>query len=116
METTPHGSIDTSKLPQYAQQAIESLRRQVMSLRKRVAELESGDDTTGTRARSGTSLVWYPLPANQQYEFDLDGESGVEVGVRQEHDGLWLAINAVHGRLEVAPRASNLIHVRESQR
>ena len=111
---TTQGDLDTSKLPKYAQRAFENYARQVSSLQARIAELENTEDDTGTRARAGSSLVWYSLPKYQTYEFDLEHGS-VQVHVRKEHNGVWLAVSA-SGGLEIVPRATNLIYVRAVRR
>ena len=111
---TTQGEIDTSKLPKYAQRALDNYARQVRTLQARIDALENTEDDTGTRARMG-SLAWYSLPKHQTYEFDL-ALGSVQVYLREEHDGWWLAISAVNCELECRPRASNLIYVRGAER
>ena len=104
------------KLPKWANASLLQMAREIKQLEARVTELQNQDlDATDTRALPGGSQGWYPLPSHQQYEFDLDDKTTIQVGVRKEWNGLWLSVNAVHGQLEVAPRSSNLIYVRGAQ-
>ncbi len=101
------------RLPKWAQRELQHLEYEAAGLKRRVAELENGEDDTGTRARAGSSLAWYPLPRHQHYEFDLDGDHNkVQVFVRDEHGERSLEINSVYGALEIQPRSSNLIRVK----
>lgn len=104
------------RLPKWANASLLQMDRDIKSLEAQVEELTS-HSVTDTKTRSGSSLEWYNLPGGQEYEFALSDEdaitaSPIQVQVRKEWDGLWLAINVKHGGLSIQPRSSNLIYVR----
>jgi hypothetical protein len=97
---------DETKLPKYAQDELNRLRRDLAHAH---AKLEAGPEDSDTFA--DPYLHPRPLGKGESVEFRLNPQRKVRVRIAQTHRGPELDINADSG-LSIEPVAANAIRIR----
>lgn len=104
-----------AKLPKWAQTHISSLNRQLRDMDAKYGRLKSEQESgcTGMVRRgyaiSGDSVL---LPDYEVYQFSIGGQ---KFTVNLSGDESCLNIASTDGRLDIEPRASNRIYIRNTR-